>query len=150
LKESFNPYNNFGYLTARISRLIHERAKSKLISLGYPIPTSCLGILADLIHENGATQKQLGSSLVKTKSSINKMLSVLESYQLVEKLSDPKDARSNLIYITKAGEELFYKLAEKDLEFTNHLIHKYGKKTVLDTKAQLNRVYETLLEQSRN
>ena len=146
----FNPYNNFGYLTTRISRLIQERSKAKLIDLGYNIPCSCLGILADLIHENGVTQKQLGSSLVKTKSSINKMLETLELHKLVKKELDALDARNKLIYITPEGKKLFNQVVAKDQEFTEFLAEKYGKKEVLETKELLNKVYEILLEQARN
>lgn len=148
--KNFNPYNNFGYLTTRISRLIQERSKAKLSDLGYNIPCSCLGVLADLINQDGITQKQLGSSLIKTKSSINKMLETLEAYELIKKESGKRDARSKLIYITPTGKDLFNKVVAKDQEFTELLSRKYGKDQVLETKELLNKVYETLLEQARN
>ena len=55
----------------------------KMKKEGFDFPISCIGIMADLWSKDGVTQKQLGSSMIKTKSSVTKMLESLESSKLI-------------------------------------------------------------------
>ena len=83
---------------------------------GYKFPASCIGILADLWSKDGVNQKDLGISLVKTKSSINKMLTALEEEGFVVKKNDPSDGRGKLIFLTKKGREMQYVIERRGKE----------------------------------
>jgi DNA-binding MarR family transcriptional regulator len=102
----FDPYQHFGFLTNRVARLINHLIEPILIEKGYKFPVSCIGIMADLWSRDGVTQKELGLSLIKTKSSITKMLDALLKEKLIYKTDHPEDKRNKLIFLTKEGREL--------------------------------------------
>ena len=102
----FNPYDHFGFLINRVGRLIDLSITPKLKKQGYNFPISCIGVLADLWQKDGITQKELGSSLIKNKSSVTKMLASLENAGLIIKKEDPDDKRNKLIFLTDLGRAL--------------------------------------------
>jgi len=57
--------------------------QSSADSMGFP--SSCIGIMAELWQRDGLSQKELGTSLIKTKSSINKMLDALSQSGMIIK-----------------------------------------------------------------
>jgi DNA-binding MarR family transcriptional regulator len=62
--------------------------------------------MADLWSHDGVTQKELGMSLIKNKSSITKMLKALEDEGLIVKKDHPQDKRNKLIFLTSKGSKL--------------------------------------------
>lgn len=146
----FNPYDHFGFLTNRIGRLLSKRFREKLAKKGYESPASCIGILADLWAHDGINQKELGVSLIKTKSSINKMLTALEEDELIKKVNDPNDGRSKLIYLTNKGKKMKDKVVaesqNEDLRLLNHVT----KEELQITKNVLSKYYELLCTESCN
>ena len=121
-KTTFNPYNHFGFLTNRVARLIIKSVEPSMEKDGHHFPVSCVGILADLWSKDGVNQKDLGISLVKTKSSINKMLTALEEEGLIVKKNDPNDGRGKLIFLTSKGKEMQYTIEEKGREMEAMLL----------------------------
>jgi len=140
----FNPYNHFGFLTHRVARLIDISASSGLLKSGYNIPSSCIGILADLWQKDGVNQKQLGSSLIKNKSSITKMLSTLEAAELIEKKNDPDDRRNKLIFLTVKGKALRNMIESKGEEMQSLLLAEIPSEEIEISKKVLKAFYINL------
>lgn len=118
--KTFDPYDHFIFLTNRVGRLLANEAKQLCVIQGYDFPPSCMGVLADLWSEDGVNQKDLGMSLIKSKSSINKMLLSLEEQKLIEKVPNNSDKRNKQIKLTPKGKqmqarmELFNQLSEQE------------------------------------
>lgn len=141
---TFNPYDHFGFLTNRVARLIVRSVEPSMAKDGYRFPTSCIGILADLWSKDGVNQKDLGISLVKTKSSINKMLTSLEEEGFIVKKEDPKDGRSKLIFLTEKGKMLQYHIEEKSKEMEVMLLNDCTEEEVEVAKKVLTKMYKKL------
>jgi len=118
----------------------------KLKELGYGIPPSCIGVLADLWQEDGINQKDLGLSVIKTKSSINKILEALEKHELIIKKEDPSDKRNKLIFLTKDGKNLRLKIEAQAITATKDLLPDISLNDIKTTKIVLKALYLQLCE----
>ena len=119
---------------------------------GYNFPVSCIGILADLWSKDGVNQKDLGISLVKTKSSINKMLNALEKEEFIVKKNDPNDGRGKLIFLTDKGRAMQYEIQKKGKEMEAILLSECTKEEIKIAKSVLTKMYKNLykkVEQQR-
>jgi len=143
-QSTFNPYNHFGFLTNRVARLIIKSVEPSMEKDGHHFPVSCVGILADLWSKDGVNQKDLGSSLVKTKSSINKMLTALESEGFITKQEDPNDGRGKLIFLTEKGTEMQFIIENKGKEMEAMLLNDCTKEEVRIAKEVLTKMYKKL------
>jgi DNA-binding MarR family transcriptional regulator len=111
---------------------------------GHHFPVSCIGILADLWSKDGVNRKDLGTSLVKTKSSINKMLTALETEGFIIKKDDPNDGRGKLIFLTKKGKEMQFIIEKKGKEMEEMLLSDCTKEEVIIAKKVLTKMYKKL------
>lgn len=141
---SFNPYDHFGFLTNRVARLIVKSVEQSKGIGDHPFPTSCVGILADLWSKDGVNQKELGISLVKTKSSINKMLLALELEGFIVKKDDPKDGRGKLIFLTDKGKQMQFMIEKKGKEMEELLLNDCTPEEVQIAKKVLTKMYKKL------
>lgn len=141
---TFNPYNHFGFLTNRVARLIIRTVEPSMVADGHHFPASCIGILADLWSKDGVNQKDLGTSLVKTKSSINKMLTALENEGFIIKKDDPNDGRGKLIFLTEKGKEMQFVIERKSKEMEQMLLNDCTEEEIKTAKKVLTKMYKKL------
>lgn len=141
---TFNPYDHFGFLTNRVARLIVRSVEPSMAEDGHHFPVSCIGILADLWSKDGVNQKDLGISLVKTKSSINKMLTALENEGFIIKKDDPNDGRSKLIFLTEKGKQMQFVIQNKGKEMEEMLLGDCTAEEVRIAKEVLTKMYKKL------
>ena len=146
----FNPYHHFGFLTNRVARLIIKSVEPSMAADGHEFPVSCIGILADLWSKDGVNQKDLGLSLVKTKSSINKMLTALENEGFIVKKNDPDDGRGKLIFLTNKGKEMRFIIENKSNEMEKLLLSDCSPKEIQTAKNVLAKMYENLYNKIEN
>jgi len=111
-------------------------------------PSSCIGVLADLWAEDGVNQKDLGISLIKTKSSINKMLAALEADGMITKKEDPNDKRGKLIYLTDKGKEMQNLIVQASSCCDLKVLESISEEDLITTKRVLGQYYEMLLNQA--
>ncbi|WP_172408198.1 MarR family transcriptional regulator [Desulfosporosinus sp. FKA] len=62
------------------------------------------------VEEEGKTQKQLATETFKDEANVTRILKKLELKGYVNKVSDSKDKRNNLVFITTKGHNLIEKL----------------------------------------
>lgn len=122
--------------------------------MGYDFPISCLGVMADLWFKDGVSQKELGISLIKTKSSITKMLGFLQDANLIYKKENPADQRSKLIYLTEEGKYLQKYVKERATVAEKVLLSDINEHDKDTTKRVLKVLYQNLsneiFEQNKN
>lgn len=148
--DSFDPFQHFGFLTNRIGRLIGVHTDRIIKEMGYNMPCSCIGILADLWNGDGINQKDLGLSLIKTKSSITKMLEALEQEELILKKNDPADKRNKLIYLTVKGQQFQSKMEKMAKKMEEKLLQEVPLEEIEITKKVLKTLYLNLSDNSLN
>jgi len=113
-------------------------------------PASCIGVLADLWATDGVNQRDLGISLIKNKSSINKMLSALQADGMIIKQDDPSDKRGKLIYLTEKGKQMQSYIEQASRQLDEKLLSEVSEEDLKTTKRVLGRYYEMLLHDNTN
>ena len=144
MSKTFNPYNHFGFLTKRVARLISLYHMLEVERKGYDMPSSCIGVLADLWKNDGVTQKELGMSMIKNKSSVNKMLTTLESEDLIYKQDHPTDKRNKLIFLTENGKAMKEIITNAETESESVLLDGISESDINTAKMVLKVLYENL------
>ncbi|MGB3546123.1 MAG: MarR family winged helix-turn-helix transcriptional regulator [Saprospiraceae bacterium] len=101
-----HPYESLVFLTNRVGRQLSRCCLSHAVGPNgwQPQPTQ-MGLLADLMKEDGQTQQELAISTIKDKGTVARALTGLENAGMVRRKPDPRDGRNKLIYLTPAGRE---------------------------------------------
>jgi DNA-binding MarR family transcriptional regulator len=69
----------------------------------YDISPEQWGIMNQLWHKDGLTQKELASRMIKDQTNLGRLLDKLEAKGYIERRRPPNDRRAYLIYLTEAG-----------------------------------------------
>lgn len=93
-----------GFLVLQIHKAHRQRAELAFNRLG--IHTGQEMILLQLWIEEGISQSQLAASMDVEPPTATKMLQRMERAGLIERRSDPEDARVSRVYLTERGREL--------------------------------------------
>jgi len=142
----FNPYNHFGFLTNRVARLVVKEIEPQMKEMGYEMPPSCIGIMADLWKKDGVIQKELATALIKNKSAITKMLAILEKEGLIEKRIVKEDKRNKRIFLTKSGKELRFKIEARAAKMEKKFVGEHSAEDIETAKRVLKTIYLKLSE----
>ncbi len=92
------------YLAGKAAQQVTRRAREKLAPFG--VSALQYAILKVLWDEDGQSGSALGERLVLDSASITGVLDRLESAELVERRSDPRDRRVHRIFLTEKGRAL--------------------------------------------
>jgi DNA-binding MarR family transcriptional regulator len=103
-----------GFLLGRAGRIIHDNVEKSLAVL--KLSTRELGILR-IVDEGPLTQQALGKKHNIDRTTVVQLIDVLEQRELLTRVANSADRRSNLLYLTKRGKKTLaqgVKLAEKE------------------------------------
>ncbi|UIR58047.1 MarR family transcriptional regulator [Sphingobacterium sp. SRCM116780] len=96
----------YDFLTGKATTAISRRMQRNLKDVGINITAEQWSILYNLWQEEGLTQQELATRTFRDKPSITRLINNLEKLNLVIRVNDKEDRRSNLIYLTKAARKL--------------------------------------------
>ena len=97
---------SIGYLVGRLSRAIIKRLSKKFQDAGIDVSYEQWSILVHLYRRDGLSQQALARTAVKDKAAVTRLLNGLEKKNIVLRIPDQNDKRSNLIYLTNKAKEL--------------------------------------------
>ena len=97
---------SLGFLTITTNRLMSGYFRKQLIESGVDLTAEQWGVLAQLWNRGNIAQDELAFALCVDKSSISRVLDVMERKGLVHRKRDPADARRKVLYATPAAEDL--------------------------------------------
>ncbi len=134
----------YDFLTGKAYTAISRRLHKNFREAGIDITSEQWSILYSLWEEEGLTQQELAARTFREKTAITRLINNLERSQLVIRVVDKADRRTNLIYLTKAGRSLKEKcLAQANKTLAEALIH-VKDDHVRIAKDTLKTVYENL------
>lgn len=93
----------YDFLTGKASTAISRRMQRNLKEVGIHITSEQWSVLYNLWLEEGLTQQELAIRTFRDKPSITRLVNNLEKLNLVIRVNDKDDRRSNLIYLTKTA-----------------------------------------------
>ena len=96
----------FAILNGKVSTAINRKLSRNFRQNGIEITPEQWTILLSLWEKDGITQQDLCNATFKDKPSMTRLIDNMERQHLVVRISDKKDKRTNLVYLTKTGREL--------------------------------------------
>jgi MarR family transcriptional regulator, organic hydroperoxide resistance regulator len=114
VKDKFRMINKFQFdirlifatLNGKVSAAIYQQLQKNFTKNGIPITPDGWTILIYLWEKDGVKQQDLCDATFKDKPSMTRLLDSMEEQHLVVRISQKKDRRTNLIYLTKTGRDL--------------------------------------------
>jgi DNA-binding MarR family transcriptional regulator len=95
---------NIIFLCGDFAHVFHQALTRAFKVNRIPVTIEQFSILAVLFYQNGINQKKLGKLLGRDKTTITRIISNMIKNNLIERVSDPRDARGKRIYLTRKGE----------------------------------------------
>lgn len=106
---------NLGFLLAKASQRWNELLQESFAAAGYPEVRPAYGsLLIPLYEEDGLRQGELARRARLSKQTLTTMARALERSGLVERRTDPEDARATRLFLTSRARE-FRPVAERIL-----------------------------------
>lgn len=102
----------FSILTGKISSAINKTFLREFANEGIEITTEQWSVLACLWQKDKVTQQAICTLTSKDKPSMTRLIDKLEKANLVTRVSDHYDRRTNLIHLTETGLALQIKASE--------------------------------------
>ncbi|WP_367210309.1 MarR family winged helix-turn-helix transcriptional regulator [Sphingobacterium sp. R2] len=96
----------YNFLTGKYSIAVMRRLQRNLREAGLSITSEQWSIMYNLWIEEGLTQQELAIRTFRDKPSVTRLINNLERVNLVIRVNDKNDRRSNLIYLTKTGRKM--------------------------------------------
>ena len=96
----------FAILNGKVSTAINRKLHRNFRQNDIEISPEQWTILLALWEKDGITQQELCNATFKDKPSMTRLIDNMEKQHLVVRISDKKDKRTNLIYLTKTGRDL--------------------------------------------
>ena len=96
----------FAILNGKVSTAINRKLSRNFRQNGIEITPEQWTILLSLWEKDGITQQDLCNATFMDKPSMTRLIDNMEKQHLVVRISDKKDKRTNLVYLTKTGREL--------------------------------------------
>ena len=135
--------DDLGFLLAKAMQRWNELLAARFAAAGYDdIRPSYGSVLLPLYEEDGLRMGELARRARLSKQTMTDMIRRLERDGLVERRSDPNDARASLIFLT-ARSRRFEPVAAKTLRELDRLVRsRLSADSVKELKSALRRVME--------
>lgn len=134
---------NIGFLTSDIARLIGVEFNRIMKPMGLTTPQ--FRMIMQLQRKDGVTQSHLANKLVVGKVAMGGLIDRLEKSNWIERRADPKDRRSNLIFLTEKGHGIESRMLETGTELTRQTLKNLSTKERTNLIDMLITVKQNLL-----
>lgn len=134
----------FNFLTGKATTALTRRLQQNLKESGVTITAEQWSILYNLWQEEGLTQQELANRTFRDKPSVTRLINNLEKQNLVIRVNDKGDRRSNLIYLTKAGRQIKSKGLEQASKTISEALTGVSAEAIYSAHETLSKVYTNL------
>jgi len=97
--------NLFSRLTCKVNKAFRYYLSQILFERGHDITAEQMVVLGNLWHRDGLTQQEISEIVEQNKASTTRIIDRLEKRYLVIRVTDKKDRRKNMVYLTALGKE---------------------------------------------
>ncbi|MDP6841048.1 MAG: MarR family transcriptional regulator [Rhodospirillales bacterium] len=139
------PSESLGFLIRDTMMHLHKVLRTYLQDYG--ISTAQWFLLRVLWEEEGLSQRQLSIRVSTTEPTTQSALLRMEKQGIVRRVKDPKDKRTNRIYLTKKGRELEARMIPYAMEVNEVASQGISKKNIKALKTIMGRVRGNLLNE---
>lgn len=134
----------YDFLTGKAYTALSRRLQKNLRGAGLDITSEQWSILYALWEEEGLTQQELAQRTFREKTAITRLIDNLVRSDLVIRVADKGDRRTNLIYLTKVGRQLKTVCMEQANQTLHEALAGVDTPHIHIAKDTLKKVYENL------
>lgn len=110
-----------GYLISNTGRKLNYRLQQ--LFQEHDVTPEQWSLLAYLVEHDGITHKELALRIEKDPANITRLVDQLERKSLVNRIANPNDRRSQLLYLTNKGRASVDSLAPIEAAFIEQIIN---------------------------
>ena len=144
LNNQFKRGELYSFITGKASTAISRRLQKNFKESAIDITIEQWSVLYHLWKEDGQSQQQLCEATFRDKPSITRLMDNLEKSKLVKRVASKNDRRSNLIFLTKEGQNLEQKTMEVANQTLNESLEGVTHGQIEIAKEVLQMVYDNL------
>ena len=135
---------SMGMLINTAQRAMTKRFVQNAMESGHDISLDQWMVLGPIWQLESASQKELGEICLKDKTSITRIVDVLESKNLVVRIEDQIDHRIKRVVLTNAGKQLFFDVLPIMERTREEVIGNISDKNIDIFKSVLSKILENL------
>ncbi len=147
---NYMPYNQFkrgelySFITGMASTALARRLQKNFKLAGIEITIEQWSVLYHLWKEDGLSQQELCVRSFRDKPSITRLVDNLEKLKLVKRVSSKEDRRINLVFLSKAVQDLQEETLNLANQTLNEALKGVSKEDIEVCKMVLQKVYDNL------
>ena len=142
--EIYDKDKSIGTNIGKVLRALRQTLQRKFEESGNPLTLEQWLVLMLLKRKDGQPQNELSWACDKEKTTITRIIDGLEKRNLIIRVQDKSDRRSNLIYLTEAGREVEKKLTPIGIEVNRIAVEGFDEDEIVLFNTMLNRINENL------
>jgi len=144
MKKYNPPFRELGFLIGHTGRALKNSIRKAFAEHGFEITSEQWGILMFLWAKDGITQQELSAIISKEKTTVVRLIDNMEKRNIIIRVHDTEDRRSNLIYLTEEGKSLREKLVPIAVNELRKALKDLSEKEVDTLTTLLKKVYANL------
>lgn len=137
----------FAILNGKVSAAINRKLHKNFTENGLHITPEQWTILIYLSEQDGVTQQQLCVATYKDKPSMTRLIDAMERSNLVVRLTNPLDRRSNTVHLTRTGRELKERAQKIALRTLKESLRGLGLEDLRVSQEVLRRIFDNTTRQ---
>jgi MarR family transcriptional regulator, organic hydroperoxide resistance regulator len=98
--------SNIIYLCGEFSHVFHQMLTKEFKDNAIAVTVEQFSILAMLFYKNGVSQQEISDVLGRDKTTVARVISIMERDNMVTRIMNKDDNRGKLIYLTKKGRSI--------------------------------------------
>lgn len=98
--------SNIIYLCGEFSHAFHQVLTREFKENSVAVTVEQFSVLAMLFYQNGLSQQEISDVLGRDKTTIARVISIMERDNMVTRVMNKNDNRGKLIYLTKKGRSI--------------------------------------------
>jgi len=137
----------FAILNGKVSAAINRKLHKNFTENGLHITPEQWTILIYLSEQDGVTQQQLCVATYKDKPSMTRLIDAMERSNLVVRLTNPLDRRSNTVHLTRTGREIKERAQKIALRTLKESLRGLGLEDLRVSQEVLRRIFDNTTRQ---
>lgn len=97
---------NVLYLAGELTHVLHGALTASFRKNRIGITVEQFSVLAVLFYQDGINQQELSARLKRNKTTIARVISIMERDKVIARATDKADSRGKLIFLTKKGKAI--------------------------------------------
>ena len=97
---------NIVYLCGEFAHVFHQMLTREFKENGIVVTVEQFSVLAMLFYQDGLSQQEISDALGRDKTTIARVISIMERDNMITRVTNKKDNRGKLIHLTKKGRSI--------------------------------------------